>query len=139
MWIGFSTKVLHCISINIIKLDYPCLLASAASRVAFITFSNVRALARSPLILTLPVIKALAGANSPKKFQELKISKLKNQYLICKKQNLRLKIFRKTSSFIEMVTSALLGGSPSPTAPVPFLKSMKYFPTPENHIYIIRT
>ena len=33
-----------------------------------------------------------------------------------------------------MVTSALLGGSPSPTAPEPFLKSMKYFPTPENHI-----
>ena len=36
-----------------------------------------------------------------------------------------------------MVTSALLGGSPSPTAPVPFLKSMKYFPTPENHIIFV--
>ena len=137
------------------------LAASAASRVAFMTFSRVKALAKSPLTLTFPVMKALAGASS------------------------RLKIFKKTSSFIEMVTSAFVGASPeiwrnffcyflnwkdyllpvkpeaheltgrtksanfllnrmyisqskkefikckyspSPTAPDPFLKSMKYFP-----------
>ena len=40
------------------------------------------------------------------------------------KVNLRLKILRKFSSFIVIVTSAFVGGSPSPTCPEPVLKSM---------------
>ena len=51
------------------------MLASAASRVAFITFSKVRALAKSPLTLTLPVMNALAGASSPETYEK----KLLNQ------------------------------------------------------------
>ncbi len=43
--------------------------------------------------------------------------------------DLLLKILRKFVMFILMVTSgAPLGGSPSPTEPLPFLKSMKYLP-----------
>ena len=105
--------------------SYEDALFSAASLAAFITFSSVSALARSPDIFTCPVMNAEAGESSPK-------WKLRYSIIVSPHVNelLRLKIFMKFVSFILKVTSAFEVGSPCPTAPSPFLKSRWYLPSP---------